>query len=253
MFCLAIPGGSVADAVLPLLATTSLPWPQVHLFWVDERAVPITSPDSNAGRALALIRGTPMATHATIHRMMGAGVDTPAIGNADANVIVDVSADVSAGLANEAANYARTLHAIAGALPVLDVVLLGVGDDGHVASLFPGHASLNETRHDVIVEHEAPKAPPLRMSLSAPVLWNARLLVVAAFGTSKAEALRAALEDSYTEPFADLQTRPRSTSYGVPRAATPIAQVVRHAGHPIVLLDHDAASLLTNTPQESLI
>ena len=207
---LAVPGGSVADAVLPPLSQALLPWDRVHLFWCDERAVPASHRDSNAGQAMHLVAGSSLVTLAHLHPMSGDGPD----------------------LLAAADTYGLELSTVAGSPPVLDLVLLGVGDDGHVASLFPGHAALEEQHRAVVVERHAPKAPTTRLSLALPVLLRARDIMIVAFGANKADALHHALEDSH--------------------AATPVARIIRHANRVRIMLDDAAAGRLTHTKPEHL-
>lgn len=221
-FVLAIPGGSVAEAVVPPFSLVALPWADVHLLWVDERVVPLSSPDSNAGRALALMAGSPMAQQAHIHTMTETFDENLQAGHTHNPDQLQMAADV----------YARMLRATAGTPPVLDVALLGVGDDGHVASLFPGSDFINEALQPVHVEYAAPKPPLVRMSLSASVLVRARQVIVVTFGATKSEAMRDALEN--------------------PSCTTPVAHVLRNAQQVTVVLDHDAARLLSSTTQESI-
>jgi 6-phosphogluconolactonase len=122
-----------------------------------------------------------------------------------------------------AATYARELEAACGSPPVLDLVLLGVGEDGHVASLFPGQAGADETARSVIAVENAPGALPRRMSLTIPVLVAARSVVVATFGSTKAEAMRGAISGDVD---------------------TPVGRVLRDAANVRVLLDGEAAALL---------
>lgn len=219
---LAIPGGSVADTILPPFSLVELPWSQIHLFWVDERVVPTESLDSNTGAALRRIADSPMAQHAHFHPMTDTFRDA----------LLSELPHHPDPLHTAAEAYARTLQATAGTPPVLDVALLGVGADGHVASLFPGTRWLDETMEPVVVDYAAPKPPPRRLSLSAPVLVRARHVIVVAFGETKAGAMRDALEN--------------------PSIVTPVAHVLRNAQDVTVNLDHAAASRLTSTPQEQL-
>ena len=101
--------------------------------------------------------------------------------------------------------------------PRLDIALLGVGTDGHVCSLFPGHALLDEEQQWVGVETAAPKPPTRRLTLTLPTLAAAELIVVAAFGTSKHDAVRSALRD--------------------PESTLPLARALRRARRSLVLLD----------------
>jgi 6-phosphogluconolactonase len=197
---IAIAGGSVAERFLPRLSHVAEDWSVVHVFWCDERAVPVADPSSNAGAAIRLLLGTP-AAGAVLHPMP-----------ADSG-----EPDVAA------ARYEAELQAAVGSEGRLDVVLLGVGEDGHVASLFPGHVALSVTERSVVFVEDAPKPPPRRMTLTLPVLARAGLVVVAAFGAGKAGAMRDALEGE---------------------GRSPVARVLADAEEAVVLLDDGAASLL---------
>jgi 6-phosphogluconolactonase len=185
---LAVPGGSVGDSFFPTLAEARIEWKDVDILWVDERAVPTTSPDSNFRQADRLWLGPARVPLRCIHRMPAEEPD----------------------LVRAAATYADTVHALAGNPATLDWVLLGVGDDGHVASVFPGEASIASGKA-VTWTHHAPKPPPARMSLSLETLVRARHVVVAAFAPAKAPVIAAAMK------AAD--------------AATPIALLLRDAPH----------------------
>ena len=200
-FTIAIPGGSVAEAFLPRLARVPLDPTRVDVYWVDERAVPADSPESNAqlGRSLWLDPGGFPCER--VHPMDGAAPDLDAA----------------------AAEYAQQLATTDGSPPVLDLVLLGVGEDGHVASLFPGHPALMEESALVVAVTDAPKPPARRLSLTMPVLAGAVRVVVAAFGKAKADTLRAALD---------------------PASPLPVARVLSRAKRPLVLVDREAGAAL---------
>lgn len=125
-----------------------------------------------------------------------------------------------------ARRYAAELVAILGPEPVFDLALLGVGEDGHVASLFPGRAAAAERSALVLVmvERDSPKPPPTRLTLSLPLLAAARTVVVAAFGAGKADVARAILHDHGSQ--------------------LPAARLLRLAAESHVLLDPAAASAL---------
>ena len=201
-FTVALPGGSVATNCFPRLASLRLEWDRCEFFWVDERAVPADDPESNYGAARSSWLEPAGVPASRIHRMP-----------ADAQDLDDATA-----------RYADVMSRIAGRPPILDYVMLGVGPDGHVASLFPGHALLHEARRPVAAVLDSPKPPPRRMTLAMPVLTAARRVVVAAFGRSKAEVMREALAN--------------------PDSALPVAMVIRRAPRTLVLLDRDAGSLL---------
>jgi 6-phosphogluconolactonase len=117
------------------------------------------------------------------------------------------------------ADIARTI----GAGASFDVVLLGVGPDGHVCSLFPGHPALDETARRVVAITDSPKPPPARVTLTIPALRGADI-VVAAFGESKAEAIEGALDR--------------------PASRLPVARAAAVGRRAIFLLDPGAASRL---------
>jgi 6-phosphogluconolactonase len=122
------------------------------------------------------------------------------------------------------------LKSIAGDPPQFDLAIAGVGDDGHVASIFPRppdtrtgvsvDAQSARAEQPVIAIYDSPKPPARRLTLALSVLANASLVIVAAFGASKAEAMRGALHGT--------------------AASTPIAELLRRASLSLVLLDRDA-------------
>lgn len=201
-FALAVPGGSVAERFLPALVEQDIDWTLVDVFFADERCVSVQSDEANftvvERHLLALLGGD--APH--VHRMPAEDPDP----------------------ARAAREYASTLRFVLGSPPVLDIALLGVGEDGHVASLFPGRPALYAVDPPVLVEDAAPKPPPLRLTLSLEVLAGAREVIVAAFGTGKAAAVTEALQD--------------------PASELPLARLLRHAVRATVMLDEDAASAL---------
>ena len=149
-FALAIPGGSVVSLLAHGLAApvAAANW---HVFWTDERRVPLSDPQSNF--RLAEMELLPKLAGARVHPLRGS-----------------------------AAEYEKELAPF---LP-LDLVLLGVGEDGHVASLFSGNPALRETQRLVADVHGAPKPPPDRATLTLPVLNSARQTFVVAAGAGKA-------------------------------------------------------------------
>lgn len=202
-FTIALSGGSVARAFCPALGSAPIPWQHVHVFWCDERAVPPADPESNFGLVQRLWAGTPALNDATLHPMHGAAQDLEA----------------------EAARYAAELEAECGRPPALDVVLLGVGEDGHIASLFPGHGGAELHGPSVIAVTDAPKMPARRLTLAFDTIARARVVIVGAFGLAKAAVIRDAVE--------------------LRASGTPAARVVGAAADVRVFLDRDAASALS--------
>jgi 6-phosphogluconolactonase len=160
-FALAVSGGRTPWQMLQALAGEDVPWNAVHLFQVDERVAPAGDPDRNLTHIeTSLLPKAPLPS-AQLHAMP---VDDPALPEA-------------------AARYARELRAVAGAPPVLDLVHLGLGSDGHTASLVPGDAALDVTRDDVTVSgiyqgHQ-------RMTLTFPTLDRARRILWLVTGAEK--------------------------------------------------------------------
>lgn len=170
-------GGGIGTAVLQAIqdspARDSIQWPALDIWWGDERYVPTGSADRNeTGARTALLDHVPVdPTH--VHPM-----PTPA----------DSGDDV--GIA--AAMYADELRAWGGDLPEIDIVLLGIGPDAHVASLFPELPALHDTRLACAV-HGAPKPPPTRVTLTLRAICAAREVWILASGEEKAHAVRLAL------------------------------------------------------------
>lgn len=207
-FALALPGGTTATRLLPRLAAADLDWTRTHCFWSDERAVPPTDPESNYGLARALLLEPARVPATCIHRM-----------KADAD-----------DLAAAANDYASEMVSVLGAAPRLDVVLIGMGPDGHICSLFPGHALLRERSRWVAAIVDSPKPPPRRLTFTMPALAAVALVIVAAFGEGKAAAVREAVED--------------------PDSQLPVSLLARSGPRIVFLLDPAAASRLERPPQE---
>ena len=179
---LALPGGSAAVALLPELARTELDWGKLHLFWGDERAVPPDDPESNYGLARRLFIDQVGLPLANVHRM-----------EAETEPLNDA-----------AERYSHALVRELGSPPRLDVALLGLGPDGHVCSLFPGHRLLDHTGWVAAID-DSPKPPPKRVTLTLESLRHARVVALAALGAAKAESVRDVLED----PGSSLPAAPR--------------------------------------------
>jgi 6-phosphogluconolactonase len=201
-FSIALPGGSVAVLGVPALATLPLDWHRIHIFWVDERAVPPSDSESNYAVAKTLWLDPARVPADSIHRMPADGPD------------LTVAADA----------YGAELTRVLGTPVRLDLVLLGVGSDGHVASLFPGHAGLSDEHSLVLPVVDAPKPPARRLTLTLPVLASAARVVVMAFGESKAAVIREALGRDDSE--------------------LPVALTLRRAKRPLILVDEEAARLI---------
>jgi 6-phosphogluconolactonase len=178
LFTFALSGGR---APLPLYRDLAgafadrIPWADVHLFWSDERCVPPDHPDSNFGAAFStLISRVPIPRH-HVHRMLGE-VDPPSA----AAVAYEET------LAGFFRPYASARAAGVAPGPTFDLALLGVGPDGHTASLFPGHPSLDERARWAVAVPPAPVPPPVpRLTLTPLALDRARRVFFLATGAEK--------------------------------------------------------------------
>jgi 6-phosphogluconolactonase len=159
---LVLTGGTTPRQMYELLAGMAVEWGRVSLLFGDERCVPPDDPESN-------------------YRM----VKETLLSRIDAGALLRMPGEL--GAEEAAAIY----DAAVGRMQPLDLVLLGIGEDGHCASLFPGHPALSAAGWAVAV-HDAPKPPPDRVSLTLGCLRNARRVIFMVTGAGKAEAFRKA-------------------------------------------------------------
>jgi len=202
-FAIALSGGSTPRSMYTLLARPpdrdAIPWSRVHLFWGDERFVPHDDSDSNYRMVReALIDRVPIPG-GNVHPIPTGGRPTEA-----------------------AAAYAATLHQFYGtdtldpARPLFDVVLLGLGTDGHTASLFPGSPALDEKRAWVVPVEAHAGAP--RITLTYPALASSRNLAFLVTGAEKSDILSRILQCDPALPAARVRTGGRCRWF-VDRAA----------------------------------
>ena len=178
-FSMALSGGSTPRALYSLLASpafkTQIEWTKTDLFWGDERCVSPDHPDSDYLMAkLSLLDRLSSSSFPGIHRLEGEMKPQAA-----------------------AERYEVDLRQYFGLDPshTFDVLLLGMGDDGHTASLFPGTAPIHETEHWV-VGHYVPKLASWRLTLTPPILNLARITIFLVAGQTKSAALKQILEGS---------------------------------------------------------
>ncbi len=195
-------GGSVGIAVLAAAAGSparnAVDWSKVHFWWGDERWVARDSDERNEKQARASFLDHLAVPEANVHPFA----------SSDDGLSLDEAADA----------YARELAAYGAdgvPYPRFDITFLGVGPDGHIASLFPDREGIRETERSVIAVRNSPKPPPERLSLTRPVLnASARIWLVLA-GADKASALGLALAGaSYSEvPAAGAKGRKRTVFF----------------------------------------
>jgi len=173
-FTLALSGGSaltlLAEGLQGVGDSIPVDWNAWHLYWADERCVPQTSPDSNVAAARqAWISRTPISPD-QIHSM-------------------DDTLSPAAAAEAYARDLADGLLPQEGGFPQFDLILLGMGEDGHTASLFPGHPALDEAHRWVVAVENSPKPPPQRITLTLPVINRARHVAIVATGSGKTHVL----------------------------------------------------------------
>ncbi|GAA0935512.1 6-phosphogluconolactonase [Actinocorallia libanotica] len=202
-------GGSGLAALAAVAADPArdaVDWSRVDFWWGDERFLPEGDPERNeTGAREALLDRIPVDP-ARVHVMRGP--DGPDGDDADAS----------------AARYAAELAAAAPgrtpAVPAFDVLMLGVGPDAHIASLFPGHPEVHERSRTAVGVHDSPKPPPTRISLTVPAIQAAEEVWVIVAGAGKAEAVRLGLSgaEAAKAPVATARGR-RATYYFLDREA----------------------------------
>jgi 6-phosphogluconolactonase len=164
---IALSGGTTPKRAYELLGDMQGAWSHVHLWLADERCVPTDHPDSNARMIDETLLSSLRAFDGPhLHPVRG-----------------ELEPEDAAWL------YGRELVATMGERPVFDLVLLGMGPDGHTASLFPGRPEATAHEAPVIGVRGAPKPPPERISLTLPVLRDARFTLLLVTGEEKRDAL----------------------------------------------------------------
>lgn len=177
----ALSGGATALIFLPALRAAKVDWSTITLFWTDERAVPADDPESNYGIAERMLL-SPLGARAP--RAVRMPADLPNLGDAAVRYDEELATELRGG--------------------ALDLVLLGVGEDGHVCSLFPGHKALLENDLRAVAVEDAPKPPQRRLSLTMRYLLQTRKIWVIAVGPRKLPVLQAALSKTQRSTPLDL-------------------------------------------------
>jgi 6-phosphogluconolactonase len=209
-FAVALAGGSTPSAAYRRLAEPPLaeqmPWDRTLVFFGDERCVPPDHPDSNYRMAHTTLLSRVTIPPERVFRIAGE------------------SADSDAAAAEYARTLAEALGVRRGGVPRLDLVLLGLGIDGHTASLFPGSPVLKETFRTVAAVHAAAASIPERITLTYPTLNAAACVIYQVSGSEKAKIVKLSL--------------------GERASGVPAAMVRPTAGRLLWIVDRPAASLL---------
>ena len=199
----ALSGGSAAQPlglVLDDPLAEAIDWSRVHFWWSDERFVPAYDTDRNALEARRLLLDKLVADgklpESNIHEMAADVRSTNEIADAMANAESDDDAvRAAADAANDALldaaarDYEAELIRELGPKPTIDLMILGMGPDGHYASLFPGHDEVKVIDRLAVGVNHSPKMPPLRVSLTAQMIASSRRTWFFAAGASKADSL----------------------------------------------------------------
>ncbi|HSF25944.1 MAG TPA: 6-phosphogluconolactonase [Actinomycetes bacterium] len=188
----ALTGGGLGIATLRAAADCpardAVDWSAVDLWWGDERYLPAGHPDRNETQARAALLDRVALDPARVHPM-------PASDGPEGEDVDTAAARHAVELAEFTAKRAQQ-----GLVPTLDIVLLGIGSDGHVASLFPAHPARGD-RRAVVGVRSSPKPPPVRVSLTMPTLCAATQVWLLAAGAAKATAVAQSLVDGAPEPL----------------------------------------------------
>lgn len=203
---IAISGGSTPKLLFAYMAKQRLDWSRIHLFWVDERCVPPTDDQSNFKLADEQLIKPAKIPQRNVHRIRGELSPQQAARRYEAEVMEHFELDE-------------------GEVPYFDVVHLGMGPDGHTASLFPGDP-LIEDRERIVEAAFIEKIPQWRVTLMPAVLLAAHHAVLLVAGEDKAPTVRRIFEDQY-EP-----------------AQLPAQLIAQHANRPVWFLDEAAAAEL---------
>lgn len=166
----ALSGDATALIFLPALRTATVNWAQITLFWTDEHAVPADDPESNYGIAERMLL-SPLGARAP--RAIRMPSEMPRLEDAAARYDAVLEAELPDG--------------------ALDLAILGVGEDGHVASLFPGHPALTQNDLRAVAVEDAPRPPKRRLSLTLRFLLQAKKIWLVGVGPRKLPVLHAAL------------------------------------------------------------
>ncbi|TBU49714.1 6-phosphogluconolactonase [Dichomitus squalens] len=180
-FTVALSGGSLPKQLAALINHSGVKWDKWHVFYADERAVPLDHEDSNHGLAVRELFSKIPASQPqpTIHTLNPEYLDD----------LEELADQYEKELIQEFAmkDSAR--------FPIFDLILLGIGPDGHTCSLFPGHELLSEEDRWVAYIEDSPKPPPKRITFTFPVLNHAARIAFVAADAAKADTLHTVLDE----------------------------------------------------------
>jgi 6-phosphogluconolactonase len=188
-FTVALSGGSTPKLLYQLLANldepfaTQVPWDRTHFFWSDERHVPPDHPDSNYGMTHEAMLSRVPVPEGNVHRVHGENPDAAAAADEYEQTILQLTKQT---------------------LPLLDLILLGLGADGHTASIFPGSEVLHETSR-LVAAPWVEKLNRHRITMTLPLLNNGASLLFLVSGAEKAEIVKEVIEGPKQYPAQAVQ------------------------------------------------
>ena len=180
---IALSGGSTPQLMFEIIAkeySNALPWKKLHFFWVDERCVLADDPESNYGNGCRILFSNNALPSQNIHPIHG--------GDDPLTEVVRYTGEILSHVP------------CVNSLPVFDLILLGMGNDGHTASIFPGQPGLFETTAICSISQH-PTTLQKRITLSGKVINNASEIVFLVTGSSKAEKVKSVINDDSEEAF----------------------------------------------------
>jgi len=200
IFTFVLSGGTTPRLLYEELAkepyASRVDWQHTHLFWGDERCVPSDNPDSNFSLALQTLISKVDVPSSSIHRI-------PAATGSPKVVAAEYETTLREFFQPTAAGEPST------SFPSFDLVLLGIGVDGHTASLFPGDAALEERTSWVVAVEGSSASPPVpRITLTFPVINEAKCVLFLASGSNKLKVLQEILNNPHTAIYPAAHVRP---------------------------------------------
>jgi 6-phosphogluconolactonase len=200
IFTFVLSGGTTPRLLYEELAkepyASRVDWQHTHLFWGDERCVPADNPDSNFSLALQTLISRVDVPPSNIHRIPAATGSPKAVAAEYETTLREFFQPTTAGDPSTS-------------FPSFDLVLLGIGVDGHTASLFPGDAALEERTSWVVAVEGSSASPPVRrITLTFPVINEAKCVLFLASGSNKLKVLREILNNPHTAIYPAAHVRP---------------------------------------------
>lgn len=196
---IAVSGGNTPKKFFKAIKDYPIKWKNIHLWWVDDRLVPVDSVESNYGEAKRILLDYIAIPESNVHRIVGEAT----------NYIIEASRYSSEIMENVPLDAENC--------PVFDWVILGMGADGHTASLFPGKIDLTETKFAIVAQH--PETAQYRISLSAPAIMHAKRVTFIVTGADKHDMLTKIKNKTITVPAGLVKSILGKTEWFVDEAA----------------------------------